>query len=94
MRHFIILRYGHFIGVKSVKPVDVLPVDFCCFFSGTDIHVSRQAMYVKLNFAALSRHQCCRVKAIIVIYSEYVTVASVIRHEMRMRRIILSGSTI
>ena len=70
-------------------PVGVLPVDVCCFFSGTDI--ARQAIYVKLNIAARSRHYCCRVKAIIVIYSENVSVASVVQYAMRMRHIVICG---
>lgn len=69
--------------------VGVLPVDVCCFFSGTDI--ARQAIYVKLNIAARSRHYCCRVKAIIVIYSEYVSVASVTKRAIRKCLVMLSS---
>jgi hypothetical protein len=38
---------------------------------------------------ARSRNHCCRAKANSIIYSECVSVASVIQHTTRMRRIIL-----
>jgi hypothetical protein len=43
------------------------------------------------HIEACLRNHCYRVKAIIIIYSECVSVALVIRHAKRMRRIILSN---
>jgi hypothetical protein len=55
-------------------------------------------MYYKFNSDERSRYQCCRGKAISITYSEYVSVALVIQHAKRMRRVIvlccLTGSTI
>jgi hypothetical protein len=45
----------------------------------------------KRNNEARSRNHCCRVKAISNAYSECVSVALVIQHAKRMRRIILSS---
>jgi hypothetical protein len=57
----------------------------------------REAMYVQCKTEAPSRKHCCRRKAINVKYSECVSVALVIQHAKRMRRIKqsrgLSGST-
>jgi hypothetical protein len=41
------------------------------------------------NIEKRSRDHCCRDKAISIAYSEYVSVALVIQHAKRMRRIIL-----
>jgi phosphopantetheinyl transferase (holo-ACP synthase) len=41
----------------------------------------------KRNIEARSRNHCCREIAISITYSEYVSVALVIRHAKRMRRI-------
>jgi hypothetical protein len=49
----------------------------------------RQCMY-KRNTEARSRNNCCRRKTISITYSECVSVASVIQHAMRQRRIIFS----
>jgi hypothetical protein len=46
-------------------------------------------MYVQRNIKARSRNHCCRGKAISITYSECVSVALVIQHARRMRRIIL-----
>ena len=43
------------------------------------------------NTEGRSRNNCCRGKAISITYSECVSVALVIQHAMRMRRIILSS---
>jgi hypothetical protein len=43
------------------------------------------------NINARSRNHCCRVKAISITYSQCVSVALVIQHAKRMRRIILSS---
>jgi hypothetical protein len=48
-------------------------------------------MYVLRNIEARSRNCYCRLKAIIITYSECVFVALVIQHVVRMRRIILSS---
>jgi hypothetical protein len=40
---------------------------------------------------ARTRNHCCRGKAISITYAECVSVALVIKHEKRMRRIILSS---
>ena len=45
----------------------------------------------KRNIDARSRNHCCRGKAISITYSECVSVALVIQHAKRMRRIILSS---
>jgi hypothetical protein len=44
----------------------------------------------KRNIEARSRNHCCHWKELSITYSECVSVALVIQHEMRMRRIILS----
>jgi hypothetical protein len=50
----------------------------------------RQYTY-RPNIQARSRKHCCRGKAIRITYSECVSVALVIHHSQRMRRIILSS---
>jgi hypothetical protein len=49
----------------------------------------RQATYVQRNIEARSRNHCCRAKAISITYFECVSVALVIQHAKRKRRIIL-----
>jgi hypothetical protein len=44
----------------------------------------------KRNIEARSRNHCCRGKAVNVKYSESVSVAVVIKHAKRMRRITFS----
>ena len=51
-------------------------------------------MDIERNNEGRSRNHCCSGKAITITYSECVSVALVIQHEMRMRHIGLSGSTI
>jgi hypothetical protein len=46
---------------------------------------------ITYNTGGRSRNHCCRRKAIRVTYSECVSVALVIKHAKRMRRIILSS---
>jgi hypothetical protein len=53
-------------------------------YSKTDNVLSR-------NIEARSCNHCCRAKSVNITYSEYVFVALVIQHAMRMRRIILSS---
>jgi hypothetical protein len=48
-------------------------------------------MHYKRNIQARSRNPCCRGKAISITHSECVSVALVIQHAKRMRRIILSS---
>jgi hypothetical protein len=48
-------------------------------------------MGVYLNVEARSRNHCCRRKAISITYCECVSVALVIQHAKRMRRIILAS---
>jgi hypothetical protein len=45
----------------------------------------------KRNIDARSRNHCCRGKAISITHSECVSVALLIQHAKRMRRIILSS---
>ena len=45
----------------------------------------------KRNNQMRSRNRCCRGKAIGITYSECVFVALVVRHAMRMRRIVTCG---
>ena len=52
---------------------------------------TRQAMYVERNNEARSRNQCCSEKAIIITYSECVSVALGIHHAMLMHHVILSS---
>jgi hypothetical protein len=47
-------------------------------------------MYVELNIGERSRNHCCCGKAISISYCECVSVALVIQHAKRMRRIIFS----
>ena len=53
------------------------------------IDVTIQAMLGFCNTDTCSCHDCCRVKAISIKYSECVYVALVIQHEMRMLSTIL-----
>ena len=50
---------------------------------------TRQAMYVSRNTEARWHNHCCRGKTINISYSECFSVALIIQHEIRMRRIIL-----
>ena len=50
---------------------------------------TRETVYVYPNIEALSRNHCCGGKAISITYFECVSVARVMQHEKRMRRIIL-----
>ena len=47
--------------------------------------------YVQRNFEARWRNHCCRGKGISTTYTECVSVALVIQHTKRMRRIVLSS---
>jgi len=58
--------------------------------NSTRIQWDRHWMYTR-NTQARSRNHCCRRKAIRITYSEFVSVASVIQHAERMRRVILSS---
>jgi len=54
-------------------------------------------LYVYRDIKALSSNHCCRGKAVCITYSECMSVALVIQHAKRMRRIVacgLSGSTV
>jgi hypothetical protein len=55
------------------------------------ISVIKRQMIYKGNIKARSRNRCYRGKAINISYSECVSVALVIQHAKRMRRIILSS---
>jgi hypothetical protein len=55
--------------------------------------VTRQAMRVQHNIEARSLYHCCCEKAIKSTYSECVSVALVIQHGVRMRRVKLSPVT-
>jgi hypothetical protein len=59
----------------------------------TDYYMNIQERHCtyKRNIEARSRNHCCRGKAVSVTYSECVSVALVIQHAKRMRRIILSS---
>ena len=48
---------------------------------------TRQAMYVQRNIRARSCNHCCSGKAMTTTYSERVSVALVIQHEMRMHHL-------
>jgi hypothetical protein len=58
---------------------------------------TRQAMCIQCNTEVRSCNHCCREKAIIITYSEFVFITFAIQHEICMHRIVtcgLSGSTI
>jgi hypothetical protein len=67
-----------------------------CFVWGANQYLNviykqdRQCVF-KRNIETRSRNHCCRRKAINIGYSEFVSVALVIQHAKRMRRIILSS---
>jgi len=52
---------------------------------------ARQAMHVQRNTETRSCNHCCSGKAISIAYSECVSVALVIQHEMRTRHIVICG---
>ena len=52
---------------------------------------ARRGMY-KLKAEARSRNHCCRGTSITITYSECVSVALVLQHAKRMRRITLSSA--
>ena len=52
---------------------------------------TRHAKYLRRNIKARSCNHCCGGKAIIIIYSECVSVALVIQHAMRMHHIVICG---
>jgi hypothetical protein len=63
-------------------------------------HITKTAIYkqdrqctYKRNMEARSRNHCCSGKAVSITHSECVSVALVIQHAKRMRRIILSSVT-
>jgi len=51
-----------------------------------------QTTYVERNTEGHLLNHCCLGKAISITYSEYVSVALVIHHAKRMRRILLSSA--
>jgi hypothetical protein len=59
---------------------------------GVTVERERQALYVWRNNGTRSRNHCCRGKAIRITYSECGSVAVVIQHAKRMRRLILSSA--
>jgi hypothetical protein len=61
-------------------------------FHYTFCEQDRQTTYNVTLYVLLSKH-CCRGKAIIITYSEFVSVALVTQHAKRMRLIILSSVT-
>jgi hypothetical protein len=60
-------------------------------FYKTAYLIQKRHCTYKPNTGARSSNHCCRVKAINITYSECVSVALVIQHAKRMRRIILSS---
>ena len=56
-----------------------------------NLQIARQAMYVLRNIEARSRNHCHRGKAESITCSECVSLALVIQHAKRMRRIIVSS---
>jgi hypothetical protein len=56
----------------------------------TAVHEQERQRIYKRNIEVRLWNQCCRGKAKIVTHSECVSVALVIQHAMRMRRIVLS----
>ena len=57
----------------------------------SSINIRRQAMFVHPNIKAHSRKLCCRGKVLSTTYSEWFSVALVIQHAKRVRRIIFSA---
>jgi hypothetical protein len=62
------------------------PTSMLKFFGATMISLNRTGNIC--NTEARSRNHCCRGKAITIIYSECMSVALVINHTKRMRRVI------
>jgi len=48
---------------------------------------NKQELYVQINTEALSCNHCCRGKLISITYSECMSIALVIQHAKRMRRV-------
>jgi hypothetical protein len=68
-----------FCGIESLMACQQCP------------HATRREIYVYRSIKACSLNHCSCVKAIRITYSECVSVALVIQHAKRMRRIILSS---
>ena len=69
---------------------------FYSVFDGAHIHLASAeyktgSVRLNVNMQACSRNSCCSGKAISILYSECVSVALVIRHAKRIRRMILSS---
>jgi len=54
-----------------------------------ELRHTQWVMYVQRNTEARSRNHCCRGRKITITYSRFVSVALVIQHAIRMRRITL-----
>jgi hypothetical protein len=81
------------LDVLRTQPMSSNFREILYFLLTVSIHqaYTRQAMYAHRNIEARSRNHCCRRKAISTKHYECVSVALVIRHAKRMRRIILSS---
>jgi hypothetical protein len=73
---------------KAFEPIT--RTDLTCFINKGIHQQSRQCTY-KCNTEASSRNHCCRGKAVGITDSKCASVALVIQHAKRMRRIILSS---
>ena len=76
--------FSQSIYMNSVKNYSLPKLTVCAKFTQSR---TCQAMYVHSNIEARKRiHRCCEKKS--VMYSECVSLALVIQHAIRMRRII------
>ena len=76
----------HLLNVYTSRPPSLLAAVNVAVFAQ---YYTRQAVYVKRNIEARCCNHCRSGKAISITYSVYVSVALVIQHAMRMRRIVI-----
>jgi len=89
--------FCNFRQIRSSYSVRNVTKYFCCGMDGSPIRAqdwissTRQAIYVWQIIEALSHNYCCGGQVISIPYSECVLLALVIRHTIRMRRIVSSS---
>ena len=89
--------FYNFRQIRSSYSVKNVTKYFCCGLDGSPIRAQDwisstwQAIYVWHTTEALSRNNCCGGQVISIPYSKCMFLALVIRHAIRMRRIVLSS---